>query len=198
MKETYLQRQIKEKDVRRLRNLITNKFGGNTIQQSGYNKAYEVRSEGDVWEEGGKTWTIKNGLKQTITKLDELKKTLRKPLACPECKKAMKHTLDSKFYNIHKKCFNCVVVMETRLKMEGKYEEYANQIMIKNAITDVEEAVSFISDIAKESENDFFSEAGEKNIFVGGSKKDDMIKKYQQELDDMKKQLELKLKSIEK
>ena len=38
--------------------------------QIGYTKEYVEHKEGDVWEENGKQWTIKNGIKQTVTKLD--------------------------------------------------------------------------------------------------------------------------------
>ena len=36
--------------------------------------------------------------------------------------------IDRVFYDIHKKCLNCVAVMETEIKREGKWEEYQNKI----------------------------------------------------------------------
>ena len=39
-----------------------------------YVKKQEDHKEGDVWEENGKQWTIKNGIKMTISKLDLVKK----------------------------------------------------------------------------------------------------------------------------
>jgi len=64
MAESVLKRQFTEKDVNRLRNLITKKYGDSTGVQSGYKKQIEDHVEGDEWEENGKQWTIKNGIKR--------------------------------------------------------------------------------------------------------------------------------------
>ena len=49
----------------------------------GYSKKQEFHGEGDVWEEDGRQWTIKNGIKQNVTKLDKAKKEVTLPLFCP-------------------------------------------------------------------------------------------------------------------
>ena len=69
-----LKKEFKRKDVNRARNLIMGKTGASTGTQIGYNKKVEDHKEGDVWTENRKTWTIKNGIKQTISKLDKIKK----------------------------------------------------------------------------------------------------------------------------
>ena len=86
-----LKKQFKERDVQRLRNLVTHKYGNKTTQGIGYTKPQEFHNEGDVWEEDGRKWTIKNGLKQNITKLDKAKEKVILPLFCPSCKNLMKH-----------------------------------------------------------------------------------------------------------
>ena len=75
-----LKKEFKRKDVQRARNLIQGKTGASTGIQIGYNKKEEEYKEGDVWTEGRKTWTIKNGIKQTISKLDNIKKEVFMPL----------------------------------------------------------------------------------------------------------------------
>jgi uncharacterized protein (UPF0128 family) len=75
-KESMLQKDFKSRDVQRMRNIITKNFGDKTVTQAGYSKQHIERKEGDVWEENGKNWTIKNGIKQTITRLDNIKKSL--------------------------------------------------------------------------------------------------------------------------
>jgi hypothetical protein len=151
MSETKLKKEFRERDVQRLRNIITKKYGDATGVQVGYEKQTEDRLEGDVWEEGGKTWTIKDGIKQTVTKLDRIKKLTRIPLLCPKCSQPTKNPLDKKMYPLHGMCFNCVISMETQLKMEGKYEEYARNMVTKNIITHIEEAEQFIEEFAKTS-----------------------------------------------
>ena len=65
-----MKKAIKESKVQRMRNLVTGNHNSSTEIQTGYSSRRVKRGEGDVWEEKGKTWTIKNGIKQNITKLD--------------------------------------------------------------------------------------------------------------------------------
>ena len=75
MNQGQLKKEFTKKDVTRMRNLITGKSGEKTQIQSGYEKNQEDHKEGDVWQDSsGKSWTIKNGIKRTATKLNNLKK----------------------------------------------------------------------------------------------------------------------------
>ena len=91
MSESNLKREFSKRDVQRMRNIITGNAGGSTGVQVGYSKQSQDYTEGDIWEENGKQWTIKNGIKQTVTKFDRLKKMFIIPIACPECSKPMKN-----------------------------------------------------------------------------------------------------------
>ena len=170
-KETNLKKEFSKKDVSRLRNLLTGKTGDKTQIQSGYEKKIEDHTEGDVWEENGKTWTIKSGIKQTVTKLDSIKKLLSMPLCCPQCKKPMKsHELNKKMYNIHQKCFECVIDMEAEIKRQGKWEDYEKNIMNANknaSLEDIEKAIDSWFEMQDES---FVSENGEIESWKGGDK----------------------------
>ena len=119
-----LKKEFKKRDVNRARNLIMGKTNASTGTQIGYKKEIKEYKEGDVWVEGRKTWTIKNGIKQTISKLDKIKKEIFMPLKCPCCGNVMKKRLDKPNYRIHKKCFDCVIEFEADLKNKGKYKEY--------------------------------------------------------------------------
>ena len=89
-KESVLKKQFQKKDVERLRNLMQGKYGDKSGTSVGFKKAKDYYNEGDIWEADGRTWTIKNGIKQNVTKLDKAKKAHVVPLLCPKCKKAMK------------------------------------------------------------------------------------------------------------
>lgn len=68
----------------------------------------------------------------------------RVPLWCPKCGHIMKKKLDTKMYWLHQMCFDCVVEFETRLRIEGKWEEYErNKIKenIRSYIKDCEQQV---------------------------------------------------------
>ena len=83
-KDNVLKKEFQRKDVERLRNLVKGKHGDRTTIGVGYTKKHEHYQEGDVWEEDGRTWTIKNGLKQNTTKLDSFKQMQSKLTECLE------------------------------------------------------------------------------------------------------------------
>ena len=78
MEESKLQREFNQRDVQRMRNIITKDYTAKTITQVGYSKAQIDYKEGDIWDENGKKWTIKNGIKQTVTRFDKLKESIEK------------------------------------------------------------------------------------------------------------------------
>ena len=131
-KDSLLKKEFKQSDVQRARNLVNKDFTAGTKIQTGYRKVTKRYKEGDVWEDNGKTWTIKNGIKQNITKLDSAKKALRIPLTCPKCEGSMKHHLAKKMYKIHGFCFDCVIEYETSLKHAGLYEQYEKDMTSGN------------------------------------------------------------------
>ena len=110
--DSVLKKEFKQRDVERLRNLVKGKYGERTTMGTGYNKAKEFHDEGDIWEEDGRQWTIKNGLKQNITKLDKAKEGIVLPLFCSTCSSAMKPHLDKKWFVMYGHCFNCQVDAE--------------------------------------------------------------------------------------
>jgi hypothetical protein len=168
--ESTLKKEFSKRDVQRMRNLITGKSGDRTQIQAGYERKQQDYKEGDVWEEDGKKWTIKNGVKQSITKLDKFKHLISLPLTCPSCKKPMKaDDINKKMYSIHKMCLGCVVEMETKLKAEGKYEDYEKNILNSNknaSLEDFEKAL----DAWLEEKDTFVSEQGDIENWSGGDK----------------------------
>ena len=172
MSDNILKKEFNKKDVERLRNLVKGKSGKRTSQGIGYTKKQQFYKEGDIWKEDGRTWTIKDGIKQNITKLDKAKKAHVMPLLCPKCKKVMKNRNDKPFYNIHKMCFNCVIDMEIQLRKEGKWEEYQRKIKNDEIDNRIEEFKTYIKERLNESNDGFVSESGEVEKWVGKVNKD--------------------------
>jgi hypothetical protein len=162
-----LKKQFQEKDVQRLRNLMTGKYGDKTIKSVGYKKAEEFHKEGEIWEEDGRKWTIKDGIKQNITKLDKAKKAYNMPLFCPQCKKQMKLEADKSLYKIHKKCLDCVADMETKLRKEGKFDEYRKTIINDEIDNKIEDFKKYVKDRLSTTNDNFISEAGHKETWKG-------------------------------
>ena len=177
MSETQLNKEFDERDLQRIRNIISGNTANATRIQTGYTKKHIERSEGDIWEENGKTWTINNGLKQTVTKHDKLRALVKMPLACPKCKKAMKSTaLNKKMWNIHNQCFDCTVEYETQLKATGQYTEYAKNIMNANIKTFADDYEAAVEAYENELPDTYVSEAGDIENWVGGKVNPEVIK----------------------
>jgi hypothetical protein len=169
-KETLLKKEFKKSDVQRVRNIVNKDFTSGVKVQTGYLKASKRRKEGDIWEESGKQWTIKNGIKQNITKLDDAKKALRMPLRCPKCNGSMEHWLAKKMYKIHGFCFDpCVVEYEDSLKQAGLYEEYEKKMIHGNAKEFVDDIERWILDSVNDSHT-FVTEAGDVEDWGGMNK----------------------------
>ena len=109
------------------------------------------RQEGDVWEERGKLWTIKNGIKRTVTKMDQARKELLMPLSCPECGRSMNHHFNEQSWATHKSCFECVIDAEHKHMKDGTYQQYEKDVMLKNAKAFASAFEEYIDDYMKES-----------------------------------------------
>ena len=166
-KDTLLKKQFQERDVQRLRNLMTGKHGEKTRSSIGFSKADEFHKEGDIWESDGRTWTIKDGIKQNITKLDKVKQMHVMPLLCPCCKKVMKKRNDKPFYNLHKKCFDCVIDMEHEIRKAGDWEEYQRKIKNDEIDNRIRDFKLWVENQMDESNDSFISENGDIEKWVG-------------------------------
>lgn len=189
MSESLLIKEFRGRDVSRLRNIVTAKYGDKTGIQVGYQNQYVEHKEGDIWEENGKEWTIKDGLKQSYTKLDKVKEMLRMPLGCPKCKGSMNSRLDKKMYPIHGFCFNCVIEMESELRREGKYEEYSRNKINGNLYSFIEDAEQFIKEYSNGKDQSYVTENGEIEDWEGKSKRSETVTKWLSELEEMKNNL---------
>lgn len=183
--ESNLNKEFSKRDVQRMRNIISKKYGDKISTTAGYTKSKDSYNEGDIWEENGKTWTIKKGIKQNITKLDKFKELSYMPILCPQCKNTMKTGFDKKMYHIHKKCSNCVIEFETKLKIQGKYEDYARSIINGNINHFLNEYEQFIDDISRNINVTFVSEDGVVEKWVGNNK--EQIEEAKKQLGDVKK-----------
>ena len=124
-------------------------------------KKYVERVEGDVWEENGKTWTIKNGIKRTVTRMDKARKDFLVPLACPCCGKKMNNRLDAKFWKTDRKCFDCVVWDQHELRAKGLKKEFNAKKKYENAKSYLKEVKAGLQEFKQSSaENTHVTEKG--------------------------------------
>ena len=89
-----------------------------------YEKDYTlVGYEGKKDNRGGET---------RESELSKIMQSVRMPLFCPECKKAMKKKLDDKFWRTKGHCFDCQIEFENKLKVKGEFDDYAKNIINGN------------------------------------------------------------------
>lgn len=186
-KDNVLKKQFQQKDVQRLRNLVTGKQGEKTGTGVGYTKKEEFHKEGDIWDEDGRKWTIKDGIKQNITKLDKAKKAHIMPIFCPSCKKPMKKSFDKDYYNIHKKCFDCVIEFETELRRIGAFEEYQKNIHNSEIDGFIENFKAYVEDKLNESTDSFITEQGDVEKWDGGLNKDRVLESLEATIEHLTK-----------
>jgi hypothetical protein len=185
MANSVLKKEFQKRDVERLRNLVKGKSGDRTTMGIGYSgETREDHKEGDIWEERGKTWTIRDGIKENVTKLDKIKQAAI-PLFCPKCKQVMDKQLDPFYFKAYNECLDCRTVTETQMKVNGTWEEYTKQTFNAEIDQQIQEYKNWFSNILLDTANGFVSEKGEVQKWVGGIDKEHA----QQSLDDVIKYL---------
>lgn len=173
-KDNILKKEFKKQDVERIRNIMNGNTDARVTQGVGYTKKEVHRKEGDVWEEDGRKWTIQDGIRQNITKLDKAKAAI-KPMFCPSCNKIMNHQYDDMMYMNHKKCYSCVVEFETELKKKGLWEEYQTRIQNEDIDNFVKDYTTYVMNKLEESNMGFVTEAGDVERWVGNVNKDKVL-----------------------
>lgn len=134
--------------------------------------------EGDVWVDNeGKKWTIKNGLRQTVTKLDDAKT----PWFCPQCQKTMSHRFDIKFWRIRNKCMDCVIKEETEMRRLGTWEVYEKEKVKQNYLSTLRDELSRLEDLYKTVSAPEVIHADETRIL--------MIEKWDVDIDKVKEDI---------
>lgn len=104
----------------------------------------QKREEGEVWEaRDGSKWTIKNGIRQKITKLDAAKT----PWWCPKCSKPLNHRLDIKFWRIRGHCMDCNTKLETEMRRNGTWDKYEQHLMRANYISALKDRIAKLEDV---------------------------------------------------
>ena len=100
----------------------------------------QVGYEGKQEDLGGKT--RKSELTDTMA-------SARMPWFCPKCDKAMKKQLDNKFWRLMGHCFDCQIDYENKLKIQGKFDNYAENKMLENQKSYLKDLEQSIDDFEK-------------------------------------------------
>lgn len=158
-----------------------------------------TRKVGDRWvDSDGITWEQKEGYVARVE--SEWRKELREQLTSfPNCRKEsctcnQPKRLDEKMRTIHGMCFDCVVEMEHKLRIEGTWEEYEKERMKQNALAWLKEAERDKNFIAEElSKAEFVNSFGDVEKWDTGTTKEELLHKIEEEFEKFRQDFIAKL-----
>jgi len=161
-----------------------------------YEKDYiQVGYEGKQIDKGGET---------RESELSKTMQSLRMPLFCPQCKKAMKKKLDDKFWRLMGHCFDCQVEVENKLRISGEYEQWAQKKVLENKkayLKDLEQSIDEFEETGGKAE--FFNQVGvneaqlEKESWEMGEEQfDSIVKEAREHISNLKKNIDEEAKLL--
>lgn len=153
----------------------------------------KVKKIGDRWKDSdGNEWEQKDGY--TIKLGKDWQQELHQYLhSFPNCRKdtcicTLPKKIDEKMKKLHGMCLDCVVDMEHKIRLEGKWDEYENQKVKENALSWLKEAEKDKNLIAEElSKVDFANEFGDSEKWTVPISKEELLKKIENEFEEFKK-----------
>ena len=119
-----------------------------------------------------------------ISRLSDIMKNARMPMFCPECDKIMKQRLDDKMWMMFGHCFDCQIKIENKLRIEGKYEEWAEKKIRKNKISFIKDQIQAISEWKDMKAPEFYNNVGVNYPMLEKEKWDVDMDKVQKEADE--------------
>ena len=150
------------------------------------------RKVGDRWfDEDGNEWEQRKGYKIKLGKewQQELHEYLNTFQKCPKetCTFTMPKRLDQKMKAIHGMCFDCVVDMEHKIRLEGKWDEYEKRKVKENALAWLQEAERDKNAIASElSRVEFTNDFGDNEKWKTPLNKEELLAKIENEFEEFR------------
>ena len=95
-----------------------------------------------------------------IPKMTEIMQDIRMPLFCKECSKIMKKRLDDKMWRLYGHCFDCQIIIENKLRIEGKYEEWQNEKIKQNKIAFIKDQMQTIEEWKDMKAPEWYNQVG--------------------------------------
>ena len=89
-----------------------------------------------IWYRMSMNHEQRSGFKIQKGKMDEIRSMInaqKMPSSCPKCAREMKSRLDQKIWKLERHCFECQIDFEHDLRIEGKYEAYEKERILKSA-----------------------------------------------------------------
>jgi ribosomal protein L37AE/L43A len=192
----------KLRNIDAIKKMLDGQHKSQSKKSIGYQKTVEktTREVGETWVDvHGAEWVQKEGFKIKKGKLDEIRALIearKMPVKCPKCNAPMVKRLDKKFWVLEKHCFDCQVAFEHNLRIEGKYEAYEKERILKNAESWLKDAEQEAMEIVAAMRNPVTYSDVEGNIetWSGGRSPDEIADKIAADFKKFKEDFINKLK----
>ena len=144
------------------------------------------RKEGEVWEDvDGKKWTRKNGIIQSVTKLDGFKT----PWWCPKCNTPL-NGIHLKAYKKAGHCHECMLKEEMELKKSGKWNDIVVEKGRQNHMAAIRDRIQELQNYHDNLSQPEFIHADNEKIL--------MIEKWDVDINTVKKDLMEEITKLQK
>ena len=140
--------------------------------------------------EGGKT---------RKSELTDIMASVRMPWFCPKCQKTMKKRLDDKFWRMMGHCFDCQVDFENKLRIEGKFDDWAQSKMLENQKSQLKDLEQSLDDFEKTGgKKEWFNQVGVNNPELEAEKWEMGEKEFEKTISDARDFIKEKREIVEK
>ena len=133
-----------------------------------------------------------------ISRMTNLMKEARMPMFCPECDIIMKKNLDDKMWSLFGHCFDCQITIENKLRIEGKYEEWAEEKIKQNKIAFIKDQIQAISEWRDSKAPEWYNNVGVDKPELEKEKWDIDMEKVRKEATEALEKYEEVLTELEK
>jgi hypothetical protein len=121
----------------------------------------------------------------------EVTKEARMPWFCSECKKVMKRQLDEKMWYLYQHCFDCQIKVENKMRIDGTYNEWAQEKVKQNKLSRVREEIQKLKEFKKQNIPTFHNQVAADGYTLDKEK-------WQGNFEHLKKQADEALKHLQK
>ena len=93
---------------------------------------------------------------------------------------------DKYMFKIHQKCSDCVIDYETKLKVQGKYQEYERDIIKQGVRYHIKEMEGVLLELLMNNSEQFVTENGEIEEWKGKGMNNEFVKDIQEYIQKLK------------
>ena len=131
-----------------------------------------------------------------ISRLSDVMKEARMPMFCPKCDVIMKKRLDNKFWNMYGHCFDCQIMIENKMRIDGTYDEWEKEKIRQNKISILKDEIQAIKEWRDVKAPTWYNNVGvntpeleaekwDVDVTAIQKEADEAIEKYTKQLDEL-------------